>query len=59
MEAWIDGSRQLLETEEGKKALFVGAGAVSAVPELNFEFQVTIQLERGAVKGEMAWLRKC
>eukprot|EP00961_Rhodomonas_salina_P125110 1685775-Rhodomonas_salina.6 len=40
MEAWTDGSRQLLETEDGKKALFVGAGAVSDEPDLNFDFQV-------------------
>eukprot|EP00961_Rhodomonas_salina_P191194 2579499-Rhodomonas_salina.2 len=51
MEAWTDGSRQLLPTEEGGKALFVGAGAVSNIPQLTFEFQVWG--ERVVIRGEM------
>lgn len=40
MEVWTDGSRQLLPTESGGKALFIGAGAYSTMSELNFESQV-------------------
>eukprot|EP00961_Rhodomonas_salina_P219527 2967185-Rhodomonas_salina.2 len=53
MKAWTDGSRQLLPTEpeEGGKALFVGAGAVSNIPQLTFEFQVRGELV--VIRGEM------
>eukprot|EP00961_Rhodomonas_salina_P079285 1065619-Rhodomonas_salina.1 len=51
MEVWTDGSRQLLTTEDGKKALFIGAGTVSDEPDLNFEFQV--RGERVVTRGEM------
>eukprot|EP00961_Rhodomonas_salina_P231939 3133480-Rhodomonas_salina.3 len=51
MEVWTDGSRQLLPTENGGKALFVGAAAYSVVGNLNFEFQV--HGERVVVQGEM------
>eukprot|EP00961_Rhodomonas_salina_P230411 3113720-Rhodomonas_salina.1 len=45
------GSRQLLPTENGGKALFVGARAYSVVGHLNFEFQV--HWERVVARGEM------